>query len=387
MAWPLTLGTLAALSLVLGLWQWLAARRFPLHRRMPDPGFAPPLTVLKPLKGVDATARECLRSWFTQDYPGPVQLLFAVDDAADPAAGLVRRLLAEFPEADAALHVCEDPAGANRKVAKLARLTSRAKHDLLLLSDADVWAPPDLLAQVVLPLRHAAIGLVTCLYRLSRPDSPATTWETVAVNADFWSQVLQARSLRPLDFALGAVIITRASALREAGGFAAFQDCLADDYQLGRRLAQRGHAIELCPVVVECRSGPQTGCAVWRHQLRWARTIRVCRPGPYFLSQLANGTLWPLLALLAQPPGPVAAFCGACIVVRIVMALDLVRRLEGAGRRVSGVAWIGRALQVPVKDLLQAVLWVCAFLGNRIEWQGETFRLRRDGTLEPVGKV
>ena len=131
-------------------------------------------------------------------------------------------------------------------------------------------------------------------------------WEAIAINADFWSQVLQSRSLKPLDFALGAVMATRRQHLQEIGGFAGLVDCLADDYQLGNRIARRGHSIALSPVVVECWSAPMGWAEVWKHQLRWARTIRVCQPAPYFFSLLSNATLWPLLWLIVKPAAPVA---------------------------------------------------------------------------------
>ena len=120
-----------------------------------------------------------------------------------------------------------------------------------------------------------------------------------AVNADFWSQVLQARTLRSQDFALGAVMATRRAQLAELGGFRALVDFLADDYQLGNQLARRGYCIELCPVVVECWERPQGWREVWAHQLRWARTVRVCQPAPYFLSILSNATVWPILLFVS----------------------------------------------------------------------------------------
>ncbi len=144
-------------------------------------------------------------------------------------------------------------------------------------------------------------GLVCCFYRLANPTTLAMHWEAVAINADFWSQVLQSRSLKPIDFALGAVMATRREQLAEIGGFAPLVDCLADDYQLGNRIVRRGYSIALSPVVVECRSASMGWAAVWKHQLRWARTIRVCQPAPYFFSLLSNATLWPLLWLILKP--------------------------------------------------------------------------------------
>ena len=376
----LTLGALALLSLALTLWQWLMARGFPLHQRIPHaPTLAPlpAVTLLKPLKGCDPATEDCLRSWLTQQYGGPVQILFGVATAEDPVCAVVRRLLRDFPAADAQLVVCGPLLGANAKVSQLVEFERQARHELLIISDADVRVPPDLLSNIIAPLQQPAIGLANCFYRLANPTTLAMQWEAIAINADFWSQVLQSRSLKPMDFALGAVMATRRQLLRDIGGFAALTDCLADDYQLGNRIARRGHAIALSPIVVECWSAPMNWAAVWKHQLRWARTIRVCQPVPYFFSVLGNATLWPLLWLLANPNASICAFAQLCWLVRIMIALDLERRLTlGRLRLVNG----GLVL---AKDLLQSVIWLLAFLGNRVEWRGRQMRLRRDGTLEP----
>ena len=371
----LILGTFAVLSLALTLWQWLMARRFPLHQRTAAGPASPGVTLLKPLKGCDAETEECLRSWLAQQYPGLVQLLFGVASETDPVCALVRRLLRQFPRLDAQLLVCGPLLGTNLKVSKLVELEKLAKHDVILISDADVRVPPDFLTNVVVPLADPEVGLVNCFYRLANPTSPAMQWEAIAINADFWSQVLQAQSLKPLDFALGAVMATRRGQLEQIGGFAALADCLADDYQLGKRIAGRGYRIVLCPVVVECWSEPMGWAAVWKHQLRWARTIRVCQPLPYFFSILGNVTLWPLLWLAFYPARLVLAFALGCWLARIATALNLQRRLTGrtAPRRYAGL--------VLLKDLLQTAIWVLAFLGNRIEWRGERMRLRPDGTL------
>ena len=291
---------LALLSLALALWQWLAARRFPLHQRAAETNFAPAISLLKPLKGCDATTAESLQSWFNQNYSGQTQILFGVADADDPVCKIVQEIIAKNPKCDAQLVVCEKLAGANAKVAKLAQLEKLAKHDLILVSDADVRVPPDFLANIVAPLRDEKVGLVNCFYRLANPSTTAMRWEAVAINADFWSQVLQSQSLKPLDFALGAAMLVRREALAEIGGFPSLADCLADDYQLGHRIAKNGHRIALCPVVAECWDAPMNWRDVWKHQLRWARTIRVCQPLPYFFSILSNATLWPLLWLASE---------------------------------------------------------------------------------------
>jgi ceramide glucosyltransferase len=250
-----------------------------------------------------------------------------------------------------------------------------AKHEVIVISDADVLVPPDLLVNLVAPLENQEVGLVNCFYRLTNPTTMAMQWEAIAINADFWSQVLQSQSLKPLDFALGAVMAIRRRQLQQIGGFAVLADCLADDYQLGKRIAGHGNRIVLCPVVVECWSEPMGWKAVWTHQLRWARTIRVCQPLPYFFSILSNATLWPFLWCVVHPVGPVLLVCLGCWLVRIGAALNLQRRLTTAPApwRYSGL--------ILIKDLLQTAVWLLAFLGNRIEWRGELMRLRRNGTL------
>ncbi|HEY9509300.1 MAG TPA: glycosyltransferase [Verrucomicrobiae bacterium] len=375
----LLLGAFAALSLVLLLWQWFAARRFPLHQRQGETsGTRPAITLFKPLKGCDAATEPCLRSWFTQDYSGEIQLLFAVVSHDDPVCEVVRKLIREFPDRDAELIVVSSLMGANAKVSKLAELEKRAKHEVICISDADVRVPLDFLSEAVAPLRQPEIGLVNCFYRLANPSTLAMRWEAIAINSDFWSQVLQSKTLKPLDFALGAVMLTRRQQLNEIGGFAGLADCLADDYQLGNRIARKGHRIALCPVVAECWDPPMTWRAVWKHQLRWARTIRVCQPTPYFFSILSNPTLWPLIWAATVPSRISLGGLVLALILRMVAAIDLQQRLTRSFAH-AAFAWLA-----PIKDLLQTAIWLSAFTGNTVEWRGQKFFLRRDGTLTPA---
>lgn len=372
------LGGLTALSCGLQLWQWRLGRAFPLNERRPLPRSLPPVSVLKPLRGADDETERCLESWFLQSYPAPIQLLFAVDRADDPAAAVVQRLQQRHPGVDATLLVCPDAIGANGKVAKLAALERSARHDWIVASDADVEAPPDLLAQLATALTEPGVGLVHCFYRLAHPSTPALRWEAVAINADFWSQVLQSAALKPVDFALGAVNALRRSDLQRIGGYPALANHLADDFQLGQRIAGLGLRIHLCPIVVSCREPAQSWRQVWRHQLRWARTIRVCRPGPYFASLLSNVTLWSLLWFAATTPfgwnagHSLALFA---LVARIASAITLHRRFSP-----ETATWRDDWL-VPVKDLLSVALWVGAFLGNTVSWRGQNFRVGAGGEL------
>ena len=381
----LILGLLALLSFALALWQWLAAMRFPLHRRHGPTANPPSITLLKPLKGCDETTRASLQCWLAQQYDGQIQILFGVASAEDPVCAIVRQLLAEFPALDAQLVICGKALGTNAKVSTLVQLEQLAKHPLILCSDADVRVAPDFLTQMVPHLDDPGVGLVNCFYRLANPRTPAMHWETIAINADFWSQVLQSATLKAPDFALGAVMLTRRSALADIGGFTALADCLADDYQLGRRLTGKGHKIALGSVVVECWDKPMSWREVWTHQVRWARTIRVCQPLPYFMSVLANATLWPLLWLVAAclftHSNAAVALAAGCLTARIVMAWHLQRQFT-PDRDLVSPHWL-----VPVKDLLHFLVWANSFLGNTIEWRGQRMRLRSDGTLVPMEEM
>lgn len=369
-------GLLAGLSAALGVWQWAAACRFPLHRRTDPSSPSPAITILKPLKGADAFTERCLESWFQQTHPGPVQLLFGIVSEDDPAGAIVRRLIAAHPQTDALLVVCAETRGANAKVSKLIQLHRHSKHPFVVVSDADVLVPPDLLTNVSSFMSDDQVGMVSSPYQLANPQTAAMRCEAVAVNADFWSQVLQSNTLKPMDFALGAVMLMRREALEASGGFNAIADCLADDYQLGHRIVKAGWRSVLCPVVAECWDPPQGWIAVWKHQLRWARTIRVCQPAPYFLSILSNATLWPLLWLAASPRPWVGWTVTGLLLLRIVLALDLQSRLT---RHRGHLLWFW---MVPAKDLFQVAVWIGAFLGNTIEWRGRRMRLRRDGTMQ-----
>ncbi len=372
----IVLAALAALSLLLNLWQWVVALRFPLHRRIPDNSFAPPVTLLKPLKGCDDNTRRCLQSWLKQNYSAPVQILFGVASPDDPVCALVNQLLDENLQCDARLVICHESLGINAKVSSLIQLQRLANNDVIIVSDADVLVPPDFLQNVIAPLKDDANGLVNCFYRIANPVTTAMRWEAIAVNADFWSQVLQGKSLAPLDFALGAVMAVRRDALEKIGGFESLADYLADDFQLGNRLVRMTERrIALCPVVVDCLDAPIGWRAAWAHQLRWARTIRVSKPAPYFFSILSNATLWPLLWAACARSELSLIFLGFCLVVRIVNAQTLQDRLGRVPAQL-GFFWL-----VPMKDLLQFAIWACAFFGNHIIWRGERFRLQRNGRL------
>ena len=394
------LGILFATSLGLFLWQVAAGLAFPLRRKHPVAAGCSlsAVTILKPLKGRDPETRKCLESWFIQDYPQAVQLLFGVDSENDPVCHLVQELMGAYPNVSAQLivcrSVCEYP---NGKVGKLIELSRHADHDIWVICDADVSAPVDFLRQTVGLLEAKSVGLIHSLYRLHCPNTAAMQWEAIGVNVDFWCQVLQARQLGPLDFALGAAMVTTRKHVAIMGGFEALGNHLADDYHLGNLLAQRGYELILSHAVVECNEPLTSWRNVWKHQLRWARTIRCCKPVPYFFSILNNVTLWSCLLWLFARVGADSNVESLFFSTRVFgWGLELHWAswllIAGLGIRVSlGVVlhrrFTGRTLHprwwgiIMVKDVFQVVLWGFAFTGNRVDWRGEIFRLGDDGRI------
>lgn len=372
---------LAVIALVSGLlmiWQWIAAWRFPLNARQTPPAAAPSVSVLKPVKGIDPETLAALESWLIQAYPGPWEILFGVEAAEDAATAPLRQLLARHPHAPARLLICNERLGANRKVSTLIQLARGARGEYLVVSDADVAAPAAALTQLLAPFRDPAIGLTHCLYRVARGQHPAARWESFVVNADFWSQVLQHQTLGPLRYALGAAMALRRTDLDAVGGFATIADQLADDHVLGRRITALGRRTQLCGMVVDSHLESRGWRAAWGHQLRWAVTIRVCKPVPHFFSILANGTLWPLLAGILAPSRPMAILAGTLVLIRLVQGLSLEARFTG--RPVDQARW-----WLPwLKDLLQAGLWAAALVHPWVVWRGHRFRVLRSGRLVPV---
>lgn len=400
MVLSIVLGALAVLSFVLLAWQVLAAMRFPLHAREHGLSSAPPMVLLKPLKGCDEHTRDCLKSWLTQNYRGSVRVLFGVADAEDPVCDLVRSLLQECSNVNAELVITPERLGANAKVSTLIQLQRRitpAPDQLICLSDADVRVPRDLLSTAAVRFADPKVGLVCNFYQLANPTTAAMQVEAVAINADFWSQVLQSNTLKPQDFALGAVMIARATQVQSLHGFADLADYLADDYQLGNHVAKSGAAVVISPVVVECWDSPAGWRQVWNHQLRWARTIRVSQPLPYFFSILNNVTVWLSAFTVAgvaasffrvapgYPWHVDGALMGACVVVFVAGSAARVAAAKFLAEKLTRkpFAWrLGWA--VIAKDLLQLGVWLAAFCGNTVGWRGRRFRVQRGGKLIPV---
>jgi len=259
----------------------------------------------------------------------------------------------------------------NAKIVKLLQLEEHAKHEILVISDADVRVPPQLARELVTVLQDLRIGLANCFYRLANPSGLAMHLEAIGVNADFWSQVLQSRSLKPLQFALGAVMATRRSNLAQIGGFAGLADCLADDYQLGRNIVQLGYRIEFAPVVVETDLGAESWAQTWRHQLRWSRTIRVSRPSGYYGYAITHATFWSMVAM-----GSHHWWAGGIAMGMRMTAGVLVGTVVLKDRKVGKDFWL-----IPLRDLFGFAVWLVGIFGRHVDWRDRRLRLRADGSI------
>lgn len=339
----------------------------------------PPVSILKPLKGVDPEIWESFCSHCEQDYP-EFQLIFGVCDPGDSAIEVVRKLQAKYPNREIELVVCDRILGTNIKVSNLAQMLPAARHELLLVNDSDIRVPADYLRKVITPLADASVGLVTCLYRgiaaptVARPTL-GSRLEALGISTDFVPGVLSARFLeKGLHFGLGSTLAFRRRDLEAIGGFEPLLDYLADDYELGRRIAATGKRIELSVATVTTFLPAYTMLEFFRHQLRWSRTIRDARRWGYAGLLFTFGLPWALAALLAAQGARWAW---------LLLALTLVARLTVgfvAAEFVLQDFKLRNLLLLPLRDLLAPFVWAAGFMGNRIHWRGDVFDLK-DGRL------
>ncbi len=372
---------LALLSVVLHAWQVWAGRTFQFRRKLEMAPVLPAVSILKPVGACDEITLQCLESWLRQRYPGDWEVLFGIDDREVEVRNRLQTLIASHPHVSARVIPCPTSATGNPKVAKLIVLEGHAKWDCIVVSDADVQIQETYLTSFVNEFTQSGRALACCLYRIESDGNFAQKLECDATNIDFWSQVAQARSLWPIDFALGASMVLRRDTLQSAGGFRAFADRIADDFELGNRLHKQGKQILIASLPVVCRHSTTTTRVVMSRQIRWARTMRLCKPLPYFLSILSNPTLWPLLAYLTNPSDPVhGGLFAVWILLRIFLARGLQKRFLES-RHASGTVWL-----TPLRDLIQALIWASAFTGNRVIWSGHIYRLTPTGSMSPVSR-
>ncbi len=338
------------------------------QRRTPaKAGQLPPISILKPIRGRDPHFYEAIRSHAAQKYPR-FEILFGTSDPSDTALGDIERLRSEFPGI-AIETVIVSTKAPNAKAGVLAELAKRARYPLLLVNDSDIVVEPGYLQTVAQTLERPGAGLVTCIYR-ARAESPASRMEALGIATEFAPSVMVARLLGQAEFALGSTMLLSAETLRAAGGFEAISEYLADDYQLGKRVSGLGLKIEFAPFVVATDLGAAGWPQTWLHQVRWARTIRVSRPGGYYGYAVTHATPWALLAFAAGE----SRIGVAAIAVRMAAGLISALTLRDTASAVR--FWL-----IPLRDLFGFATWMAGLFGSSIQWRDRRLRLRRDGRI------
>jgi ceramide glucosyltransferase len=379
---PLTILRWALLAgAVLPCLYYLAATfcAWEFFRRRPEVAtdFSPPLSILKPLMGLEPGAYENLASFCRQDYPD-YEILLGVDDGRDPVIPIIEKLIRDFPALPIRMVVGAATIGSNNKVAKLCRLLPEARHELLVMSDSDVRVKPDYLRSVVSPLRDPSVGAVTCLYLGMTQPNLWSELEDLNLTSDFLPSALVARKLEGMNFALGATIAVTRSALAEIGGFEALADSAADDHELGRRIAAAGYRVELTPYAVEtlCSSGGARD--FFSHHLRWGVVIRHSRPWGYAGMLITQGLTWSMAAA-ALAPSRLAAigYLSIPLAARLAMAFTF------GARGLKDPLLRRRWWLIPFRDALGFFIWVASLFANRVSWRESKFYVRQ-GRLIPV---
>jgi ceramide glucosyltransferase len=339
--------------------------------------FVPPISILKPIRGLDRETYENYASFCRQDYP-EFEILFCVSDASDPAVPVIEKITRDFPERQIRLLIGSEPLGASDKVNKLCRMAREARHEIILVSDSDVRVVPNFLRELVVPFRDPAVGGVTCLYRGLTDGSFAAGLEALGNSTDFAPGVLVARFLGDLDFMLGAVMVTTKKHIAEIGGFESLVDYFCDDYELGNRIAARGYRVELSRTPVDIVYPHESLGDAFRHQVRWNLSIRYSRPLGHFGLLFTQGLFWALAGIaLARSWPAIFAFAACYGLLRYEVALSV-------GARGMDDKLVRQKLQLlPVRDAFAFLVWLASFLPQRIHWRDQQFHVR-DKRLVPL---
>jgi ceramide glucosyltransferase len=338
-----------------------------LRKREASPSALPPVSILKPVHGADSGFDKAIRSHAVIKYP-EFEVLFGVRERNDPAVVHIEALQREFPAVRLRLVHCPEDAP-NAKVATLQQLAREARFPVFVVNDADIGVPPDYLVRLVGPLETA--GLVTCLYRASG-DTLASRFEALGIATDFAPSALVAPFVGVREFGLGSTLAFRRADLDRSGGFEAIREYIADDYQIGKRISELGLRVYMSPMPVETHLGRGTWGQVWRHQLRWARTIRFSR-GAYFGLPVTFATVWAFIALVFGS----WQIGASLLVLRMINAL--LCGIAVLRDPVTAQLW----WMIPIRDLWAAAIWVAGGFGRIVEWRGSRIRIDDEGRICP----
>lgn len=336
----------------------------------------PGASLLKPAVEPGPAFGDLLRSHAAQDHPD-FEILVGIRPGDKEAAGAVERVQAEFPNRRIAVVECpEQGPRLNGKAEVLERLAQHSSNPVWVVTDADIRVPRHYLRTVCTELDTPGTGLVTCLYRGEPRGGLASRLEAIRIDTEFPAQVLLARRLQGVRFALGATLAFRRQTLERLGGFRPLKGFVGDDYTLGAMVAGEGLGVKLSSVPVATRTGQGDGPGqVWDRQLRWSRTIRKQRPAGHAGLAVSFATVWCCLALVVAPAAlwPLAALAAALRIAAAVMS----------ARTVGSVAVARDLWLVPFADIAAFTVWVCSYFGNEVKWAGRRMRIGPGGRIKP----
>lgn len=344
-----------------------------------DPNFAPPISNLKPIRGLDPEAYENFASFCRQDYPD-YEILFCVGDTDDPVLPVIEKLIYDFPKCKIRVLYGSGRIATNDKVAKLARLVDEAANEVLVISDSDVRVEPDYLRRVVAPLADPNVGAVTCFY-VPIPETEKTFvqhLQSMGMVSDFYAGILVARQLDGVKFALGPTIATTRQKLASFGGYQSIENRPADDLLVGRLIAEQGYEVELLPYSVLTVADYASLSDLFHKRLRWITVMRHMRPWGHFGLIFTHGLAWALAAVAVAPSLAVAlGYLGGYFAIRAAMVWVIgIHGLKEKG------LWKKMPL-IPIWDAMAFLIWVISFARKSVRWRdGEYFI--RNGMLVPV---
>jgi ceramide glucosyltransferase len=338
------------------------------------PAAAPGVTVLKPLHGDEPGLFDNLTSFCVQNYPGPMQIVCGVQDSDDDAIAVVERLRATQADRDIDLVIEPKAHGLNRKVSNLVNMTPRIRHDVVVLADSDMRVGPDYLCRVIAALAQPGTGAVTCLYYGVAITGIWARLCALVINAQFLPSVVVGLALGLARPCFGSTLALKRATLAEIGGFKAFADCLADDYAIGEALRARGYKISIPPFAVAHVCTQTSLRELWRHQLRWARTIRSIDPAGYAGTLVSHPFPWALIAALVGAGSTALLPAIGIAMASIACRMALLREVERGYALPPQAYWL-----VPACDLLSFAVFVFSFLSWQVSWKGRRFRMVAGG--------
>ena len=356
-------------------------RFFADAKRMPPPSnFTPPISNLKPIRGLDPDAYENFASFCRQDYPD-YEIVFCVDNQQDSVLPVIEKLKSEFPERSIRVLFGSGRNAVNDKVAKLARLSQEAQHEFLVISDSDVRVRPDYLRSVIAPLADPAVGAATCPYVPTEDKGFVEHLQSVGMFSDFYAGLFVARELDGVKFALGPTIATTRTRLAEFGGYASIENRPADDLLVGRMIAEHGHRIELLPYAVGTVPDYRSLRDLFLKRLRWIVVMRHMRPWGHLGLLLTQGLPWSLVAIALNPTlGVAVGYLGVYLALRIAMTWMIgIRGLKQDALKKD-------LILIPLWDAFAFLIWLISFTRRSVRWRGSDYYIRQ-GLLVPVTPV